>query len=444
MLELPERVRDIANALHKADGKCFLVGGYVRDLELGVQNKDIDIEIHGLTPNQVERVLSQYGEIDLVGNSFGVYLVKGLDVDWSLPRKENSTGRGHKEFEVSVEPNMGIVNALQRRDFTMNAMAISMTDWNHIDPFMGKNDLQYRILRHVEASTFVEDPLRVLRGMQFASRFKLIAPVITAELCQKMVEEYYSLPRERIWEELKKMLLKGVAPSCGLRFLQDSGWIAHWPELARLFVTPQDGIHHPEGNVGVHTSQVIDEAARLRDDVAEEDQLVYMLACLLHDVGKPDTTYVTDKGRITSHRHDKAGGPIARRFLERVTNESDLIERTIPLIENHMFPHYCMPAGHTAYRRLQKKVDAYLLGKVCEADGLKPELEEQYYRMLKETGTVAPTGSNDTVVKGRHLIERGLTPGPEFGKIIEECEEVFLETGERNPSVLLDRVLGDE
>lgn len=441
MLDIPSKVREIANALHKAGGRCFLVGGYVRDLGFGVPSKDIDVEIHGLSPDQVERVLSQYGEVDLVGASFGVYIVKGLDVDWSLPRKEKSTGRGHRDFSVDVDPHLGIEEALRRRDFTINAMAISMRDWNRVDPFRGDIDIHDRILRIVDVGTFVEDPLRVLRGMQFSARFGLSEDFLTQTACKNMIEEYHSLPRERVWEELKKMLLKGSKPSLGLNFINRVQWIRHWPELSVLFVTPQDPIHHPEGNVGIHTCEVIDRAAELREDVQEEDQLAFMLASLLHDVGKPDTTYVTDEGRITSHRHDRVGGGYAQRFLERLTDEKDLIKQVVSLVENHMFPHYCMPARPSAYRRLQKKVDPYLLGKVCEADGLQAEKEEQYYRMLKEVGHVAPAGSNQTIVMGRHLIERGLKPGPDFTRIIQECEELFLETGEHDPNTLLDRVL---
>ncbi len=444
MIDLPSRVRTVANQLQQAGGKCFLVGGYVRDLQLGVPSKDIDIEIHGLEPTQVEAVLRRHGDVNLVGQSFGVYLLKGIDVDWSLPRTEKSIGSRHKDFAVNIDPHLGIRKALQRRDFTMNAMAISMKDWNQIDPFGGQADILNGVLRHVDENTFKEDPLRVLRGMQFAARLNIRLSNETADLCQMMVEDYYSLPKERVWEELKKMLLKGVKPSLGLRLLETVGWSIHWPEIARLFITPQDPEYHPEGDVGTHTCQVIDVAAELRDDLLEEEKLPFMLACLLHDIGKPDTTHIPnqgDGGYITSHGHEAAGVPLARMFLERLTNEEDLIKQVLPLIGNHMFPHTCMPARAPAYRRLQKKVNPYLLGKVCEADGLKPKLKKRYYHMIKEVGLVAPEGSNKTVVQGKHLIARGLEPGPQFKKIITKCEEEFILTGERDPKKLLDKII---
>ncbi len=441
MSSLPRKVVDIVDSLHQAGGHCYLVGGYVRDLKLGVPSKDIDIEIHELTKKQVGDVLSAHGDVDAIGHSFGTYLIKGLDVDWTLPRTEKSIGNGHKAFDVTIDPFLGIEKALRRRDFTINAMAISLQNSLLIDPFRGDIDLDSRILRHVDEDTFVEDPLRVLRGAQFCARFGLWPDAKTVDICQRMAPLYSSLARERVWAELEKLLLKGIRPSRGIDFLASVGWLKFWPEIDCLFKVEQDPRHHPEGSVGIHTMQTINAAANLKDDLPEEEQLPYMLACLLHDVGKAETTITQEDGTITSHGHDKAGVLIARRFLERVTNEEDLIQQVLPLIENHMFPQFCMPAGASAFRRLQKKVDPYLLGSVALADGMREECETHYYSMLKQVGQVNSDKSRKKVVQGRDLIQRGLTPGPLFTKIISACEERFLETGERNPSTLLDQIL---
>jgi len=439
---IPERILDIAEALQAAGGHCYLVGGYVRDQLLGVESKDIDIEIHGLEPQDVESILEGFGRVDLVGKSFGVYRLHGLDVDWSLPRTERSTGNGHTDFEVSVDPHLGIVEALRRRDFTINAMAFSLKNWRLVDPFRGDIDLHDRKLIHVDKDTFVEDPLRVLRGAQFCARFGLTPAYDTIELCQSMVETYKNLPRERVWGELKKLLLKGSRPSLGISFLRYTGWLAHFPELDVLFETEQDTRHHPEGHVGIHTMQVIDRAADLREDLFGETQLVYMLACLLHDVGKPATTVKNEDGTITSHDHAKVGVDVARVFLERLTNEGDLIDRVCALVGDHMFPHYSLKAKAAAFRRLQKRVDPLLLGRVAEADGKRDDgCLDRYYYMLKTLGTQAPKPKQQTVVQGRDLIARGMKPGPEFGRIIAECEEIYLETGETDVEVLLDQVL---
>jgi len=444
VLAMPSMVQDIVDSLHHAGATCYVVGGFVRDLEVQMPSKDIDIEIHNLDALQVEGILGRYGEVDFVGKSFGVYLIRGLDVDWALPRTEVSTGNGHKTFDVTVDPHMGLEKALRRRDFTMNAMAISLKDGSRVDPFRGDIALHDRRLQHVDEDTFIEDPLRVLRGAQFCARFGLTPSRETTSLCNSMVDQYQSLPKERVWGELKKMLLtNGNRPSLGIHFLRHTGWLVHWPELSALFDTPQDKRWHPEGDVGTHTCEVIDNAAAMLDTVAEEDKLVYMLACLLHDVGKPATTKIDkETGHITSYGHDKEGCSLVQSFLRRLTNEEDIIQRVVTLVENHMFPHLGMKAKAPAYRRLQKKVDARLLGKVAEADNLGAEEANHYFNMLASVGKVEVVAQKETIVNGRHLIARGMTPGKAFGAIIQQCEEYFLETGNRNPEEILDHILG--
>jgi len=442
MMHIPQQVQDIVDALHDTGGHCYLVGGFVRDYTLGIPSKDIDIEIHNLETVPVVDTLRTFGKVDLVGAFFGVYRLQGLDVDWSLPRTEVSMGVGHCKFAINVDSYLGIERALRRRDFTVNAIAYSLKEGILVDPFRGDIDLHDGVLRHVDDYTFVEDPLRVLRGAQFCARLGLSPTPETTALCRSMVDQYGSLTPERVWGELKKLLLKGSRPSLGLRFLRDVGWLAHFPELDVLFDTPQDPRHHPEGDVGVHTCEVIDRAADLRYGIPEKDRLVYMLACLLHDVGKPSTTVQAEDGTITAHGHDKAGVEGARAFLKRVTNEEDVIDRVCALVEDHMFPHFSLKAKAPAFRRLKKRVDTSLLGKVAEADGDRGDgCLDRYYAMLDSVGEIQPGKNKATIVQGRHLIARGFKPSPQFGEIIRECEDYFLETGIRDHEEILDHVL---
>lgn len=442
MKNIPDNITKISDALHDAGGHCYVVGGFVRDSILGVGSKDIDIEIHNLSQEKVEEVLSSFGGVDIVGKSFGVYNLHGMDVDWSLPRTEKSTGDGHDDFEVSVAPFLGITKALRRRDFTINAMAYSLKDGRIVDPFNGREDIYFRNLVHVDKETFVEDPLRVLRGAQFCARFLLTPSFATIDLCSLMVDTFKSLPRERVLGEMQKLLLKGKRPSLGINFLRMTGWLVHFPELEILFSTPQDPRHHPEGSVGIHTMQVIDRAADLRDDLMGQTKLIYMLACLLHDVGKPATTVIHDDGSITSHAHESEGVDVARTFLSRLTNEESLIEDVCALVKDHMFPHYCDKAKASSFRRLQKRVDPLLLLRVAKADGdSKSSSLDHYYKSIMTLGTSSPKTNRQTVVHGRDLIARGMTPGPEFGRIIAACEEIYLETGETDVTTLLNQVL---
>lgn len=164
----------IANKVSEKGGRTFYVGGFVRDKILGIENKDMDIEVHGVKPEVLREILSEVGEPMSYGSSFGVYSLKGYDIDIAMPRKEHATGKGHRDFEVFVDPFIGTAEAARRRDFTMNAVMEDVLTGELVDPFGGKQDLEKGIIRHIDSDTFVEDPLRVLRGAQFASRFGLI------------------------------------------------------------------------------------------------------------------------------------------------------------------------------------------------------------------------------------------------------------------------------
>lgn len=433
-------VQSILERIISRGGIPYAVGGWVRDRMVGKEPKDLDIEVHGLYPDQLVSTLKEFGEVDLVGEAFGVYLLRGLDVDWSIPRRDNLVGKGHKGFDVETDPFMGIEEAAKRRDFTINAMSIDMRDDSLVDPFGGKNDLEGKILRVINPDTFVEDPLRVLRGAQFCARLELSPDEGTVSLCRSIKGEYQYLAKERVREEWRKLLLKGTKPSMGLEFLRATEWLEHFPELQAMVGCPQDPRHHPEGGVFTHTCQVVDTAVGYREDVPEEDRWAYMLACLLHDVGKPLTTVHEDDGGISSRGHDQAGVEPAESFLLRFTSEENVIKLVKSLVKNHMAPHQFDPgfsgnaASDAAFRRLAKKVDLHLIGLVAKADG-----GTDWF--LEKAKDVKVTPKKQTIVMGRHLIARGLKPGPQFGEIIRECEEIFLEEGIDDPNELLDRVL---
>ena len=196
----------LASKVKEKGGRAFYVGGYVRDLLLNIPNKDIDIEVHGIAEKDLVAILNEIGEVDYYGRSFGIYALRHEDIEVALPRSEKVLGTGHRDFEISVDPDMGYKNAALRRDFTINALMMDVLSHEILDYFNGNDDLNKGIIRHVNDVSFVEDPLRVYRAAQFASRFGFKIDERTVELCKGI--DTFVLSRERIEEELKKALLK--------------------------------------------------------------------------------------------------------------------------------------------------------------------------------------------------------------------------------------------
>ena len=274
-------VRHIAELLTSAGGRALLVGGCVRDSLLGLNSKDFDMEVYGLSMEAIRDILGKEYKLDFVGMAFGVLKVLHYDIDIALPRVENKTNSGHKGFDVMFVPDLSYADAASRRDFTINAIMRDPLSGELIDPWNGVKDLHEGVLRHVSAH-FVEDPLRVLRAMQFAARFGFQIAKETISLCSTLSQD--ELAQERVAAEWEKLLLKGRKPSKGLAFLRDCGWIDYYPELKALIGCKQEPEWHPEGDVWEHTLRVLDAAATMRH-YAETENLVLMLADLCHDFG---------------------------------------------------------------------------------------------------------------------------------------------------------------
>ena len=230
--------------LQEGAENVLIVGGWVRDWLLNVESKDIDIEVYGMTFDRIQSELEDCCySVDAIGKSFGVLKVDN-EIDISMPRRDNKIGAGHKGFSVEIDPSMSVKDAASRRDFTINTMGVNV-EGILIDPFSGSEDLQDGLLRAVDSSSFGEDPLRVLRGMQFAARFNFAMEEETVQLCKTMISQKSSLPKERVWGEWYKWAVKGTVPSAGLKVLKDTGWLD--PEIAALVDLPQDEAWHPEG-----------------------------------------------------------------------------------------------------------------------------------------------------------------------------------------------------
>ena len=429
---LARALETVVTAVTEAGGRAWVVGGTVRDAWLGLAAKDLDIEVYGIEPSRLIALLEGHFRLDLVGRSFGVIKLRGLPVDVSLPRRESKRGLGHKGFEVHSDPTMSIEEAANRRDFTINALAWDPRSGAVLDPFHGLRDLEAGVLRHV-SDRFVEDPLRVLRAMQMAARFDLRVASETVALCRTIDPE--GLARERLFDEWSKLLLRGRKPSVGLAFLRDCDWLRHMPELAALDGCPQDPEWHPEGDVWVHTLHVMDAFAgeRVGDDW---EDLVVGFGCLCHDLGKPATTRHDPDGRIRSPVHEAVGEKPTRSLLARLSHQSRLVEEVVPLVREHLKPFqlYADRAGPAAVRRLARRVGRIdRLIRVARADhrGRPPLPWDGFpageWLLARADELALSTRKPTPFVQGRHLIERGMTPGRHFGPILEACFEAQLD-----------------
>lgn len=445
-----QAVLGIAQAVKAQGGRALLVGGCVRDALLGITPKDFDIEVYHLNPDLLERTLAEKYRLDRVGRSFCVLKLKGHEIDVAIPRRESKTGLGHQAFEIHGDPDMPFEEATARRDFTLNALMFDPLNMELIDPHSGVTDLESCVLRHVSAA-FSEDPLRVLRGMQFIARFELEPHPDTVSLCQTIEPE--DLAPERIFDEWKKLIVKGVTPSAGLRFLRDTGWVRYFPELADCIGCPQEPKWHPEGDVWVHTLHCMDAFARMRTGEEWED-LVVGLAVLCHDLGKPHTTFTElESGRIKSPGHEKAGEAPARALLARMTRHHDLIESVIPLVLTHDRPWKLHEDNSTdaAIRRLAKacgRIDRLVRVSAADTAGRPPlvgDFPAGPWLLERAQNLNVKDAAPKPLLQGRDLIARGMPPGKHFKPILERAYEAQLDgifTSDDEAQQWLDENLG--
>lgn len=437
-LPLEPGVQRLLAAIRAAGGRPLVVGGAVRDAVLGLVPKDVDVEVYGLPADPLAAALAGVGKVNAVGKSFGVLKVTfdGATIDVALPRRENKQGRGHKGFMVAPDATMTPAEAAARRDYTINAMAWDPATEELLDFFGGQDDARRRVLRHV-GPAFAEDPLRVLRGMQFAARFDCTVDPATAELARTLAPEYGDLPVERVWDEWWKWASKSAHPGAGLRFLEACGWMAHYPELVALDGCPQEPEWHPEGDVLTHTALVTDAAAAVavRDGLAAEDRGVLVLAALVHDLGKPETTAVTD-GRIRSIGHTNTRETF-RAFLARVGAPARVVERVVALCVEHLV-HIGFSGSARQVRRLATRLGAAgetiaTLARLVEADhdGRPPlpgGLPDDMRALLDVAREVSAAETAPVpLLLGRHLIEMGVAPGPAMGRWLQAAYEAQLD-----------------
>ena len=443
------RVKPLITHLLQEGGRVYLVGGAVRDLIMDNEIKDLDIEIHGIPLEQLEKVLQKHGSVSIIGKSFGVLRVHGLHIDWSLPR----TDAAGRKPEVTIDPHMDIQKASARRDLTMNAMAIDMHHRLLLDPFNGQQDIKDKILRTPDPLFFAQDPLRFYRVMQFISRFAMYPDTELTNQCKTI--DISTVSHERIEAECEKMLLKSVQPSLGLRWLQTIGRLEElFPELYATASVPQDPRWHPEGTVFEHTMQTVDAAARvLYDD--HEKRIQLLLAALCHDLGKVVATQQT-KDRITSYGHELYGVSLAKNMLMRITHNKERIRVVTTLVRHHMAPLQFIAnnAQQAAYKRLAYALSPYtnihMLADLACADKCGrnaasiqpldgPCTQVQLF-LDKAAEAQVQYDKEEPIVTGNDLLPY-ISSGPQMGTLLKKAYALQINKNIKDKQILINAIV---
>ncbi|MFH1686829.1 MAG: HD domain-containing protein [bacterium] len=419
-------------------GRIYEVGGAVRDRMLpgDTSVKDRDYLVTGIPYADLSAILKRHGRVDLVGQSFGVIKFTQLrdgqmhTCDISLPRTEHSTGWGHRDFDVSFDPDITVEDDLVRRDFTVNAMAVSLEDMSLIDPLGGLADLKQRRLRMVHEHSFEEDPLRMLRAVQFAARFEFDIEEKTFLAMKQQAAGINTVSAERIAEELNKLLTLARRPSIGFRLMNESGLLEHvLPELHSCVGVDQPGPYHAY-DVFEHTLHSVDAAPR---------RLRVRMAALFHDIFKPIAKRPVEGG-ATFYGHEVQGAKVARKALNRLRYSKEFIRDVAVLVERHMFTTDVTDKG---MRRLVRRVGVHLIFDLLDlrrADvvaqgkgGTTDDVDEFEQAIRDELDRQPPLSTSDLVLDGHDLMKRyGLKPGPAVGKLLNQLLEVVLDDPQEN------------
>jgi tRNA nucleotidyltransferase (CCA-adding enzyme) len=412
-LQIKEPIQPLLHHLIEAGFTPVIVGGYVRDALLNHPSKDIDIEVFNvLDIEQLKLHVKPFGAVYEVGSSFGVLKMRhdDIELDISLPRTESKVAKGHRGFCVDTTHPLTFSQAARRRDFTINAMGYDVASQTLLDPYKGAEDLQQKILREVDADTFIEDPLRLYRAVQFAARFELTCSESLLNLCTEMVKSdlLLELPKERIFEEFKKLLLKAKKPSIGMLLMEKVGVFKYFSELEGMSAMKC----HSQNDIFKHTIMTLDQMASMRCGEHRYD-LMMMLAILCHKMPQN-----------------------GRSFLEKLTNDQKLIDDVTTLVQYNRQPQkmYDAKADDYAILQLATKVKISDLIHVAKAIDLKCNREISGYVFeagvwLQQRAKALHVTSEplEPLLKGRDLIALGLQPSNEFKKILDTAYEAQLQ-----------------
>lgn len=412
MMYLPPYARLCLDRLENAGFAAYAVGGCVRDSLLGLTPQDFDL-CTCATPEQVRQVFSDH-RLVLAGEKHGTVtvIVDSQQVEITTFRLEGGYKDNRHPDWVKFVPT--VEEDLSRRDFTVNAMAYSPKR-GFADPFGGREDLDKKILRAVgkPAVRFTEDSLRILRGLRFSVRYDLTPEAATWEAMASLAPLMENLARERVFDELCKLL-----PLVNARQIQTFAPILCQvlPEIGPMIGFPQKSRHHIY-DLMEHTARVVEGVP---------PQLSLRWAALLHDIGKPGTCVIDDQGEGHYHGHAKESALLADAALLRLKAPTVLRKQVVDLISRHMTP--LEPDKHLLRRRLGKygiqetlellelqKADYFATG-TKPAPGPFPEISRLIDEILEEAACFS---IRDLAINGTDLLALGFAPGPKLGQCLE-------------------------
>ncbi len=424
-----EMIRAIARDVHALGGRALLVGGCVRDSLLGLESTDIDCEVHGVAPEELRALLSAFGEIDESGRAYGIYTIRGAKLDIALPRTETRTGPGHKDFAVAVNQDLDPARAVLRRDFTVNAIMRDALTGEIVDPLGGADDLARGVLRAVPGGGFEEDPLRVLRGAQFAARFHLTPDAETITKMRRM--PLGCLSAARVCAEMNKALLTAQEPDVFFRVLRDADALEPWfAELAALCGVQQNPLHHPEGDAFEHTMLTLRAAAEVKD--RSSHPLHFMLAALTHDLGKAVSARQDEHGNWHAAGHAEMGVPLCGAMLARLGAPKAAVRYAQDMCRLHMRVHvgyYTRANAAQMNMLLDESVcaqDLALLA-VCDTRGTgKPRENADREEAFVMGALAAYARAAASVPDAGMLMAAGVAPGPGLKGALAEARRRVL------------------
>ncbi|MCK9472984.1 MAG: CCA tRNA nucleotidyltransferase [Sulfurimonas sp.] len=386
MINYPDKLNIIFDKLYNLGIKPIIVGGFIRDSLVRIDSKDIDIEVYGISSFlELQNILKEFGSVNVVGKSFGVCKLyfEDYDLDFSFPRIDNKVQPGHKGFEIAIDTTLDFKTATSRRDFTINSIGYDVLKKEILDPFGGIDDFKNKILRAVNLESFSQDPLRVLRAIQFAARFNLKIEDNLFSTCKDMVLKgmLEELPKERIFEEVKKLLLYAKKPSHGFELLKEFG-----------------------SNIYTQNLSVIDAIAKQKT-TNNQTNLVLMLAGLCYNLSQKE----------------------AQNFIQKLTDEKELLQRSLLLVKKHNDTNtlyknslsdyylYKLAAEVNIDELLILKSAIYLTNDNTKAFKTVQEIKKR----AKELNILDK--KLPAILMGRDILKFALKPSPLFSKIISDA-----------------------
>lgn len=390
MINYPKKLDIIFNKLKKQNASPIIIGGFIRDTLLDIKSKDIDIEVYGITSfEKLESVLKEFGSVNSVGKSFGVCKLNfnGLDLDFSLPRKDSKVASGHKGFDVEVDSSLDFKTASSRRDFTINAIGYDVQEKKILDPFNGVDDLKKKILKMVDKEKFAQDPLRVLRAVQFYARFNLTFDSELFTLCESIVNKnlLYELPKARIFDEIQKLLLKSPKPSIGFKLLKALHCFKYFK--------PLDSLSDKDLNLVLKN---LDKIKEQRID-SSKLQTILSLAVICSKFDSLQTT----------------------QFITTMSDERELLKEVLILNKSSFEGSY----NDSQLYRLATKVtiDSYLIYQKVIHDSAENELFDELRKRAIGLGVLDKKLT--PLLQGRDILTLGIKPSKEFSKILSLAYE---------------------